>query len=243
MIPPLVVIAFDEVGPEDRSVTLRAATEPLDGSDVRWGGRELFFEEVKGLLPGTSGTTRKIGSDEKGMALVNWRFPATAATGEFEVRYLDERQLPPWSERDQGHVFFWNSDARVLAVDVEPLVNEANSAALALRVAAEKGWNIAYLATSADRPLDYRKQRSKLQQLNALVPKGPVLARKTFYQGTSQADARKEVLAELKRYTRGVVVYVSAENGITLWTVAGDGILTGPLAVEAWPQLNSALPQ
>ena len=242
-VPPLLVIAFDEVALGQRQVLLRAATEPADGSDQRWGGRELFFEEVRGLAPGASGTTKKITSDDAGLSQVAWQVPGTATHVEMEVRYLDERQRPPWSDRDHGRVFFWPADARLLIVDVELTLKpgkDGDAAATALTAASEKGWRIVYLAVIADRPLAYRKLRATPRP--APAPDGPVLGRKKYYYSAAEAEARKEVLADLKRGARGPVVYVSAEQGVNLWTVGDEGVLSGGLAVADWTALAAALP-
>jgi hypothetical protein len=128
-------------------------------------------------------------------------------------------------------------------VDIESMVKDVAGVAKAVIAAEKKGWKIAYLATSADRPLGFRKQRTLRQQMNVLAPIGPVLGRKTFYQSTSAADARQQVLADLKRIVGGPLVYVAADGGIKIWTVASVDALTGPLAVEDWSELNAALPQ
>jgi len=89
----------------------RSAPLPSRGTAATFAGagRDLFFEEVQGLAPGASGKTKKIASDENGVAQVPWQFPGTALYVEMEVRYLDERQRPSWSDRDQGRVFFWSA--------------------------------------------------------------------------------------------------------------------------------------
>jgi hypothetical protein len=251
-VPPLLVVAFDEVAIGQPQVTLRAATEPADGGDVRWGGRELFFEEVRGLPPGASGTTKKVTSDANGLGQIAWQFSGASPSNEMEVRYLDERQRPPWSDRDHSRVFFWPADARILAVDVALLLKpgkdgDREAAVKALAAAAEKGWRIAYLAVDADRPLAYRKLRATLRQAGGAEPghavEGPVLARRSFYNGASPGLARMEILADLKRSARGPVLCVIEEQGLKLWTVGPGNTLAGGLPVADWNALAAALPQ
>ena len=143
-------------------------------------------------------------------------------------------------------MFFWSADDRILVVDLEPTLKAAkNSAAVAkaLTAAADKGWKIAYLAVNADRPLAYRKLRTTVRQHDAEVaPEAPVLGRKTYYQGVSDADARMAVLADLKHVGRGPLMYVTVEQGIKLWTVGSDGVPTGAVLLADWPALSAALP-
>jgi hypothetical protein len=247
-VPPLVVVAFDELVLGQRQTTLRAATEPLDGTDVRWGAQEVFFEEMRGLAPGASGTTKKATCDADGLAQIAWQFPGAAPVAEMEVRYLDERQRPAWSDRDHGRVYFWNADDRILVVDIEPTlkgVKDGDGVVQAMTAAVDKGWKIVHLAVSAERPLAYRQLRASVRQLKygeaAFQP--PVLGRKTFFQGGSEAEARKQVLADLKNAARGPILYVSADPGIKLQTVAGDGVPGTPIPVADWAALGAALPQ
>jgi len=135
-------------------------------------------------------------------------------------------------------------------VDIEPTLmrgKDGDAAVSALAAAADKGWRIAYLAVNADRPLAYSKLRATVRKLaggeSGSAPQGPVLARRTFYQGATDAQARQQVLAELKRAARGPVLYLSAEQGMKLWNVAADGAPAAAVPIQDWAALAAALPQ
>jgi len=248
--PELIVIAFDQVAQPGKVVMVRAATEPLDGSENRWGGLDLFFEEVA-PIGGHGGETRKVQTNEQGLAQTEWRLNTPAPVAEIEVRYLDEWMRPPWFDRARCRVFNWPPDARLLVVDIEPtLKNAGDWAALAkaLAEAHKGGWQVAYLAVSADTPLIYRKLRDWMVQQSAwepdALPAGPVLARQTLFGGQADAVARKKLLAGLKAEFAGPVLYITADQGLKLHTVGNSGDFTGePVPVAGWAKLAAALPK
>ena len=170
---------------------------------------------------------------------------------DIEVRYIDESQRPPWSSRDQGRIFVWPEDARILVLEIEPqLKNPADwpTVAEALTAAAERGWHIVYLGVGPDRPTVYQKLRTLAKQLTTAdrgkAPEGPVLARKNFFPPPAKngpGDVH-EVLADLRRDFRGPVVYLDTDKQI-LSRVAEDGQFLDPVTVEGWESLVKSLPQ
>jgi hypothetical protein len=250
-VPPLLtVIAFDRVALANKATTLRAATEPLDGSDMRWGGSEVFFEEAGGQAAGASGKTRKATTDQSGVAEIDWQFPPTPYPVNMEVRYIDEHQQPPWSSRDHGRVFVWGKDSRIIVLDIEPWLNDPKDwppVAEALTAAADKGWRIVYLGVGPDRPTVYQKMRALARRLMVAErgqgPECPVLARKSFYPRKTSPDV-SEILADLRRDFPGPLLYLDTAQHIQLSRVGEDGHFIGhPLPVPAWEALVESLPQ
>jgi hypothetical protein len=248
--PQLIVVPFDQVVLPDKAVTVRAATEPLDGSDVRWGGRDVFFLDKANALD-TSGKAHRVRTDKNGLATCEWQGAASGSYAEFEVSYLDERIKPPWNDRAHGRIFTWGPSTRLLVLDVEPTMKKADAGEAmgrALAGAVEKGWKVVYLGVNADGPLTYRKLREWALERTGpgmdAAPEGPVLARKTFYDGAGEAEARKAVLAELKRDFHGALLYLTAEHGLRLWALAADGGLAGEARnVRDWAELVKTLPE
>ena len=245
--PELMVIAFDHVTKPGKAVTVRAATEPVEGGDRRWGGLDLFLEEMapQRLL---AGETLKVSTNGQGVAQTQLHLKTTASVVEIEVRYLDEGVKPPWFDRARCRVFTWPPDAKLLGVDVEPTLRNADDwPALAkdLAKAQKAGWQIVYLAVNADTVLAYRKLRDWVLQQVALekdhLVNGPVLARQTLFSGGSETVARKAVLAGLKAEFSGALLYITSDQGLKLHSVGGNGDFVGdPIAVP-WARLVDAL--
>jgi hypothetical protein len=250
-VPELIVVAFDEVGVADRPVELRAATEPQDGSDVRWGERDLLFEELPHAGAGASPRVLLLHTDARGLGGVVWAFPVAAAPAEVRISYVDKQARPPWSDTSHGRVFSWPTASKLLVVDVDPTLKDAKdlaAAATALAVANRAGWKIVYLAVGGDRPLAYRKLREwaleAIGRQTAPLPDGPVLARTKFFEGVPDVAARKEVLAALRRDFRGPVAYVFVDGSLKVQTIGPDGTLPDPpQAAGEWAKLAGALPQ
>jgi hypothetical protein len=249
--PILLVVAFDRVTPPNRPTVVRAATESLNATTGPGGGSELYFEEAGNQAAGVSGKTRKAKTDQNGLAEIEWQFQATSRPVGLEVRYIDERQHPPWSSRDQGRIFVWPEDSRILVLEVEPQLKNQDwpTVAEALTAAADKGWHIVYLGVGPDRPTAYQKLRTWAQRLmttdRGKGPEGPVLARKNFFPGTAMnvPGAVHEVLADLRRDFRGPVVYLETDKQIQLSRVAEDGQFVGTVLVPDWESLLESLPQ
>jgi hypothetical protein len=246
--PRLVVTAFDQVAVVDRPVTLRAATETVDGAEARRQGHEVFFEENRGLPPGASGTTQKVETDAQGFAGSSWKFGGPARAIDFEVRYTDENAKPAWFNSNEGRVFVLDPGSRLLVFDLDVALQASDRQARnkALHEAMGKGWRIVYLAVGADSPADYRKVRDKARSLiqteNDPIPDGPVLARASFADGQSGLAAFRLVLKDLQQSYQGPVIFLWSDKGLQLCTVAGDGAFAGPpVPLENWPGLAAAL--
>jgi hypothetical protein len=248
--PAMIVIGFDHVMQTGKSAMLRAATEPAEPSDNRWGGLDLFFEEISAAGAGT-GETMKVRTDENGMAAFKWQPKAAATITEIEVRYLDERIKPVRFDVARCRIFSWPTQSRVLVVDVQPTLKQATDwpqVAKALADAQKEGWHVVYLATSAAEPTLYRKLRDWMMEKMGSdadpLPSGPVLAREKLLKGEPEVSARKNVLATIKNEFAGPVLYLAAEGGLKLFSVGKDGGFAGdPLPVLDWDKLVKTLPK
>jgi hypothetical protein len=245
--PELMVIAFDDVSKPGKAVTVKAATEPVAGGDRRWGGLDLFFEEMAPQRLQASETFKAL-TNEQGIAQLQLRLKSTEPVVEIEVRYLDESVTPPWFDRARCRVFTWPPDAKILAVDVEPTLKNADDwpvLAKALAEAQKAGWQLAYLAVNADTVLAYRKTRDwALQQITLekdQMVNGPVLARQTLFANESEAAARKAVLAGLKAEFSGALLYIASDQGLKLHSVGANGDLVGDPVAVSWPKLIDVL--
>ena len=246
----MIVIGFDHVAQTGKPVMLRAGTEPAEPSDKRWGGLDLFFEEISAAGAGT-GETVKVRTDENGVAAIKWRSKAAAAVTEIEVRYLDEGIKPVRFDVARCRIFSWPIESRVLVVDVQPTLKKATDwpqVAKALVDAQKVGWQVVYLATSASEPALYRKLRDwtmeKMGSDADPLPRGPILAREKLLEGEPDVSARKNVLVAIKNEFSGPVLYLTAEGGLKLHSVGKDGGFAGdPLPVLDWDKLVKTLPR
>ncbi|HYV37219.1 MAG TPA: hypothetical protein VE988_16045 [Gemmataceae bacterium] len=244
--PELMVIGFDHVTRPGKQFTVRAATVPRQPGVDKWGGRDLFFQEVAPPLA-ESGQPVALRTGEHGMATATWTLKHPATMAEIEAIYIDDSMRPPWSDRARCRIFTWPSESRLLVLDVDPTMKNSNdwpALAKALAEADSAGWRIVYLAVNANTPADYRPLRDWVIRLQSDLPVGPVLPRTKFPAGEADAVARKKVLAELKGEFSGPVLYMAGEPGLTLRTVGQAGEFMGePIGLAGWDKLAAALPK
>jgi hypothetical protein len=177
--PRFNLAAYDSVAVSDETIPLSARLEPegttrsnnLEGLDLRYQIKETQTDETRA-------------TDTGGRAVLDWQPPKGKSTVvEFMVRH-QHKENPKNVVRDQGRVFIWPTDAKLLVVDVDHALTEgvdglaANTAptlrpgaTATLRVLAPK-YKIVYLSAGAGEPGRYKKLRSWLPQM---VPAGPLL--------------------------------------------------------------------
>jgi hypothetical protein len=248
--PEMMVIAVDQVAVPGSAFNIRAAIEPVERSEKRWGGLDLFFEEV---LPNgnQAGDVVKVVTDKYGIGLTVWKLKAPVPDAEIEVRYLDDTVRPPLFDRGRCRVFTYSVGTRLLVADIDPTLRKAGdwpAVAKALSEARNAGWQLAYLAVGAGTPRAYGELREwvvqKLLADEEPLPAGPVLPRIKWFGSESDSVARKQLLAALKDKIRGPVQYVYQDQSLQVQTVGANGELTGePVAVLEWAKLASLLPK
>jgi hypothetical protein len=243
--PRLAVIAFDVVALPDTPLTLRAAVEDLDGGNSALAGRELYFVEL-----GRESEALKVAAGAGGIAQTAWTLKTPPPFAELEVRYLDLRARPPWSQWDRIRIFTWPKKTRIVAIDVEPTLKGAAdrpTMAKALAAVDQAGWRLVYLAVDAGTPLAFRRLRDWELEQEALLPqplpKGPVLARAALGSNEAEASGRKKVvLARLRAHFAGPVLYLTADKGLTLQKVEPGGDFDKERTeVKDWAKLAEVL--
>jgi hypothetical protein len=229
--PPLVVVAFDQVGTPDEPLHLRGCVRPEKAEDegANLKGYELFFNDS--MLGGRMGKPRanplseKAGTPKSGEVAVASQFPASKRPYPFVVRFPGDGQQP--QAYDTARVFIWPARARLLVVEARYALMKAGESAFrqkkhftlaafpgaadALKAAARK-YHIVYLAAAPQRPEEYRKLRGWLQRLlpvgGSVFPDGPALGRDDYAAETDEAEARRQVLRALKAKFRRKIVGV-----------------------------------
>src|SRR6516225_6133224 len=85
-LPPLLMVAYDQVALPDETVFLRAAVEPIQGSsaDMDLSGCELFFLDLK-----AQELLARVPTNRHGVAELSRQFPV-GEPGEILVRYRGE---------------------------------------------------------------------------------------------------------------------------------------------------------
>jgi hypothetical protein len=248
--PELIVVGFDHISLPGKSVTLRAATESLEGGQERWGGQYLFFEEI--MPPGAKpADVDRVRTNKDGIAERTYVPKTQDSVSAIEVRYLDDHRRPQYFAAARTRIFTWPGDSRVLVIDVEPTLKNAGDwpgLARALADAHAAGWRIAYLSLQADTPLTYGKEREwLLRQVTAdqqALVDGPVLSREALLENQPEAAARKAVLAALKAQFTGPVLYLAGSQELTIQAVNSNGELTAAQQrVPGWSNLVGALPK
>jgi hypothetical protein len=243
--PELIVVGFDHIAQPGQPVLIRAATQPLEEDPNRWGGQQIFMEEMT-LNPADRVKAQEVRTNSDGVAVREWTIQAASPVTEIEVRYVDERLRPPWFSRDRIRVFTWPQNSRLLAIDVVTLkkTDDWPAMAQALARASSAGWHLVYLGFEAEAPLAFAKLRDWLiLQITAdsqPIPDGPVLSRPILFQTESPKSIRQSALTKLTTDFAGPVYFYQNDQGLTLQRIGPD---TQPLQLKGWTDLASALPK
>jgi hypothetical protein len=185
--PRVAVAAYDAVARPADTIDLHGRVEQEDGEKSdRLGGLEVRFE-VAAARYGEDATTEKGGAAKSA-----WHVPQKAGPPiEFSVirQHKGEKRVA----RDSGRVFLWPKDAKLLVVDADHVLIDADDetlrtakptelkprdgAPLALGALAVP-YKIVYLTANMDQPLAYKKLRAWLRQPahpKLALPDGPLL--------------------------------------------------------------------
>jgi hypothetical protein len=228
--PPLMVIAFDQVGLPQTPVSLNALLRPQEEEEepVELEGFDLFFVDSRLGGPGVDRAgellQEQASTAEDGSAKTTWQWDKGPQPHSFVVRFRGDKRHP--GSYDVGRVFTWPAKTNLLIVEARyglmsvggrafrkqnifELAPHPGAVAALKQVQARK-YQIVYLATAPGRPADYRKLRGWLQRrlpgAESLFPEGPALGRADYSEKTSQAESQRGVLQELKRRFRGKLV-------------------------------------
>lgn len=245
-LPPLFVVAFDQVTIPGQAVSLEAqlaAVEP-HSSLPDLSGRELFFldaDRVRG-----ADKVERARSDKHGAAKCSWPVAAADVLVEVLVRYVDpdQRHVPSC----QARIFSWPAASKILIVEADALIDIGTQswerddlrdlpvledAAETLRAAVEERFQIVYLAPPTARATVYRAVRDWIERRHGQgdepgLPNGPVL-------GAAAGEARAQV-GRLQELYRGPFLAV-ARQAETAGVFRAAGITTIQIdAKHPWAQ-------
>ena len=250
-MPLLQIIALDSVFTPDETPIARVQLFPSPEVEKprHLSGQSVWFQGSQFLQAGMKSAELVVKSDEKGQATAELSIEPNQAMAEFLARHFDASRRLQMSPTENGRVFVWPKEAKLLIVDVDATLMAKPldaKAAEVLQPAAEKGWRIVYLAVTGARAEDLRQSREWLETQPSL-PIGPVLGRGNYPSDDAMDQARRDVLKSLhSRFTGSKAVIVqSAEaaqvcRGIglpTIWIGKADA----PEGVPSWAEVPAKL--
>jgi hypothetical protein len=225
-VPPLDVVAFDQVAVPGEPIVVRAQLIPDDetSSTPRLSGLTLHFVDPN---PGRGDKSINVLSDARGVGHCDWILPGNEAMAEVEVRYIDTGRKQ--GAQSRARLFVLPRAAKILLVDVETLTDAVveefwqredlgaqpvlAEAAATLRLAADKGWQVIYLATGPAHPFGYRRLRDfwiarrVSDNAESEIPGGPVLARPDY--DCEVAAAQRDITAYLRQRFQGPLLAIA----------------------------------
>lgn len=197
--PPLVVVAFDDLGPTGRETRLHGCLEGPPDVRAHLAGKDMLFVDAQALLPpGQRPKEVAAATGPNGEVSCAWTFPAAAGEGSFLLRQVGDKFRP--GVEDRARFFLVPKGVPLCLVQIDATLTRANElawrkdsiqeidvmagAAEALAEIHAKGFEIVYLALAADRPTLYQKMRGWVRHRNAQgttpLPNGAVLSRFTL---------------------------------------------------------------
>jgi hypothetical protein len=170
--PRFTLVAYDAVAVPEESTRLHARVEPeKKDQHPKLAGLAFWFQITDPPRAETLAT------DANGSAALDWQAPKKAdARLEFMVRH-QHKANPKEGARDQGRVFIWPAQAKLLVVDVdhalttgiESLAAGGNAAptlrpgAVAALQSLASRYKVVYICAEANEPSSYKKLRTWLR--------------------------------------------------------------------------------
>jgi hypothetical protein len=269
-LPPLEIVAFDQLGLPGAEVTIYARLEPIQPQEElpSLAGCAITFEDD--LLPQQAAKERRqvqVHSDRQGAVSAAWLAPADKPVTAYVARQIGDRLRP--GKFDRAQVFSWPAATPLLLVDVQETLAAAPAdawrnrnvldivpvagAGEALQEARKNKYEVVYLATELDSGLIYRKLRGWVSNQGSrrqAFPAGPVLGRPSFGQEASQA--REAVLRELRdQFTGPMATVVGTSEAAAVSRAVGwlHTIVIGDaeapvevVRVKSWTEVVGKLP-
>jgi hypothetical protein len=253
----VTLTAYDVAVAPDQTAELRARVEPeKPGQNRDLGGLDVRFQIA------ATQTLQDVATDTGGSARIEWHAPkAVGKTIEFMVRH-QHKENPKRAVRNEGRIFIWPADARLLVVDVDHALTagtDANSpqlrpgAAEALRALGSRH-KIVYLSANALEPSIYKNLRAWLRQASAngkpILPEGALLGPSV---PLSEADRDLFLMGEIERLKKSFTGPVAAIVGRPVdakmmqdagWkaVLLGNGIdAEGAIHVGEWKDVEKVL--
>ena len=247
--------AYDAVATPNQSIALYSRVEPDSAHrSAKVNGLDLRFQIMATQQDETKAT------DPAGNAAIDWSAPkGNKPVVEFMVRH-QSTENPRNAIRDQGRVFIWPADSKLLVIDVDHALTEGvegltgntapklrSGAGDTLRQLSQK-YRIIYVSTGANQPGSYKKLRSWLGQQ---VPPGPLLGPPT---SLDPAEPETFTTGQIRQLSKqfgqpGVSVVCSLQDAQIArdsgWkaVVIGDVpvVPQGGSAVASWSELAKEL--
>jgi hypothetical protein len=205
-VPPLTVVAFDNLCLPDEEVAAHARVEAREGKPAPslLAGLDVVFADPTGS---PLARTKTLGA---GQATAHWSARPQEAEIRFLVRLLGTRQMN--TSEDRASIFRLPRGARIVAIDVHDLfadpatdfaTGDLNQIAVhaprakMLQELAKAKKQIVYLAVKSERAAVYRLARRWIESKQQELPRGPILGRPAYHIGQSEEDARQQLINEL----------------------------------------------
>jgi hypothetical protein len=248
-LPRVVVIAFDQLGVQGRSVTCRAQIVPAVRAEAETdlSGRELTFERRRLGQPLHEQPAREqTVTQADGTAAVKWSLPEGVSRLKCTVRYVEAERRS--QQEDHARVFAWPRKTKILLVEAAALPSAGEKlwpeAVRALRAVQAAGFAVGYLATGADGAVAYGKVRSELEGSTTGpkggIPDGPVLGRLSV-GAAAESDLPAAVVAHLRGFDGPVAVLVSRREAEGAYRAAGARVLRVGQGGLGWAEVPGAL--
>jgi hypothetical protein len=263
----LLVVAFDDVAPAGKEVTLRGRLDaPLD-ERAKLGGRDMVFVDGESLpVPGQQAKIVSAKSGPHGEVSSLWSFPPDKEQGQFILRHIGETYSA--GMEDRGQIFFIPAGTPLCLVQYDETVIGSAADAIpmqettpALEEIRKKGFAIVYLALRTNRPADYQKMRDKLRRWNdafGAFPEGALLSQfnlpgtdadKRPWQKVGEMLVNRFPLAKTEKAfehiaiagTIDVAQQFHAAKLRTLYLGSGEDLPAGVRRLKSWEDVPPAL--
>jgi hypothetical protein len=244
-----ILAAYDAVDSPGEEIELHARLEPAGGAVMK-EKQDLRFQ-----LNATQ-TDEWKASEAGSAAAIQWKAPlGKSQVLEFIVRHQNTNNAKN-VDRDQGKVFIWPNDSKMLIVDVDHALTEgtdglAGNAAPVLRPGSAAvlkhlalKYKIVYVSSGAETPSRYKKLRSWLSQQQ--VPPGPLLAPTSSDSGNAESFTADQIKQLKNRFSSPALAVVgrASEAQASLdagWktVVLGDAkdSPVGVISIATWSEL------
>jgi hypothetical protein len=230
--PVLHVVAFDDVVATGETPTARGQlfVPTGDAEAPRLSGHDLAFDDQQ-TQP------KVIKSDDKGIGAAAWPIGEEPVAA-FFVRFVD-RDNRQGSAKENGRLFVWPKNSRIIVVDAdETLLEDNEHAPTVLNKAADEGWRIAFACITSSKAHEFRQARGRLDSLVKL-PKGPYLGRAAYPAKESVEAARREVFQLLRgKFNADMLAIIKSADATTTCQDLGIRVIRiGDAATPTWAEV------
>lgn len=263
----LLVVAFDDVAPSGKEVTLRGRLDAPMDEGATLSGREMVFVDGESLpVPGQEAKVISAKTGPHGEVSCPWSFPPDKEQGQFILRHIGETYSA--GMEDRGQIFFIPADTPLCLVQYEETIigNSADVIPMqgtrpALEEVRKKGFAIVYVALRTNRPADYQKMRDNLRRWNDSYggfPEGALLSQfnlpepdagKRPWQKTGEMLAHRFPLPKAENAVEHIAIagtidvaqQFHAAKLRTFYLGSGEDLPPGVRRLKSWEDVSPAL--